>query len=87
MLSLAESGANIGNAAEQTASALSANLANAQQNLGPNTLSNVFGNLTNTTNQMNTNAQTRMGLKAAQAYTGAFSNNATTNSGYANPLG
>lgn len=82
MLSLAESGANIGNAAEQTASALSANLANAQQNLGPNTLSNVFGNLTNTTNQMNTNAQTRLGLRAAQAYTSPFSNTATTSSGY-----
>ncbi len=82
MISLAESGANIGNAAQQTATALSANLENAQSNLGPNTLGQVFGGITNDYTAMNTAAQTRLGLKAAQAYTNPFSNTATTSSGY-----
>jgi hypothetical protein len=82
MISLAESGANIGNAAQQTATALQANIQNAQSNLGPNTLGNVFGGIANDITSANTAAQTRMGLKAAQAYTGAFSNNSTGSSGY-----
>jgi len=87
MLSLAASGDNIGNAAQQTATALQANLNNAQSALGPNTLGNVFGNLTNTTNQMNTNYQQRQGLRAAQAYTNPFSNTASTSSGYSSAGG
>lgn len=83
MISLAQSGANIGNAGQQTATALSANLGNAQTNLGPDTLGNVFGGIVNTTNAANTAAQTRLGLRAAQAYTNPFSNSATTNSGFA----
>ncbi|MDE2098514.1 MAG: hypothetical protein KGL39_14770 [Patescibacteria group bacterium] len=84
MIALAQSGANIGNAAGETAAALKANLDNAQSNLGPNTLGQAFGGLTNTINQMNQGYQTRLGLRAAQAYAGAFSNNATTASGYGN---
>jgi hypothetical protein len=79
---LAETGANIGNAGQQAATGLTANLNNAQSALGPNTLGNVFGGVTNTINNMNTAAQTRLGLKAAQAYTGAFTNSATTSSGF-----
>lgn len=73
MLSLASTGDNIGNAAQQTATALSANLQNAQSNLGPDTLGNVFGNLTNTTNQMNQNYQYRAGFRNATLYPGQTS--------------
>ncbi len=81
-ISLAESGASTGNAAQQTATQLSANLQGAQQNLGPNTLGSVFGGLTNTYTSMNNAAQARLGLRAAQAYTNPFSNTASTASGY-----
>jgi hypothetical protein len=82
LISLAQSGANIGNAAEQTATALQTNIQNADAALAPNALGNAFGGITNTINSMNTAAQTRLGLKAAQAYTNPFSNTATTSSGY-----
>lgn len=84
MISLAQSGANIGNAGEQVATSLQANLGNAQSALGPDTLGNIFGGISNTITGYNTAAQSRLGLKAAQAYTGPFSNNATTNAGYGN---
>jgi hypothetical protein len=82
MISLATSGANVGNAAQQVDTSLQANLAGAQSALGPNTLGNAFGGITNTVNAMNTAAATRMGLRAAQSYTGAFSNTANTSSGF-----
>ena len=82
LISLAQSGADVGNAAQQTSTALQANLQNAESALAPNALGNAFGGITNTINQLNTAQQTRLGLKAAQAYTGAFSNNATTNAGF-----
>lgn len=82
LTSLAESGANIGNAAQQTATALTANLNNAQSALGPDTLGNAFGGVTNTINNYNTAAQQRLGLKAAQAYANPFSNSTSTNSGF-----
>jgi hypothetical protein len=82
MISLAESGANIGNAAQQTATALQANLNNAQTNLGPNSLGSVFGGITNTTNAMNTAYQSRLGLRAAQAYANPFSNATSTSGGF-----
>jgi hypothetical protein len=81
-IALAESGANIGNANQQTATALQANLNNAQANLGSDTLGNAFGGITNTINNYNTAAQTRLGLRAAQAYTNPFSNSSTTSGGY-----
>lgn len=84
MISLAQSGASIGEPGIQTANMLAANLGNAQANLAPDTLGNVFGGVTNSINAYNTAAQTRLGLRAAQAYTGAFSNAPTTNAGYAN---
>jgi hypothetical protein len=81
-ISLAESGANTGNAAQQTATQLQGNIANAQTNLGPNTLGAAFGGITNTYTAMNNAAQSRLGLKAAQAYTMPFSNASNTASGY-----
>lgn len=83
MIALAQSGAGVGNIGEQTATGLEANLNNAQSNLGPNTLGSVFGGISNDVTSMNLAAQTRMGLRAAQAYTSPFSNSATTNSGFA----
>lgn len=83
MISLAQSGVNIGNAGQQTATALQANLGNAQSALLPNTLGNIFGDISNNVNSMNQAAQTRMGLRAAQSYANPFSNSTTTNSGYA----
>jgi len=82
MISLAESGANVGNAAQQTATALAANLNNAEGALAPNTLGQMFGGVTNTITGMNTAAAQRMGLRAAQAYANPFSNSTTTNSGF-----
>lgn len=82
MISLAQSGANIGNAAQQTATALKANLDNAQSDLAPNTLGQVFGGVTNSVNSMNTGYQTRLGLRAAQAYANPFSNATSTSSGF-----
>lgn len=81
MISLAQSGANIGNAGMQTADSLSANLENAQKDLGPNTLGNIFGGVANDISSYNTAAQSRLGLRAAQSYTGAFSNSTNTNAG------
>lgn len=85
LISLAQSGANIGNAGEQVADSLNANLQGAQANLGPNTLGQIFGGVTNSISNYNTAAQSRLGLKAAQAYTGAFSNSTSTNAGYKGP--
>lgn len=84
LISLAQSGANIGNAGMQTADSLQANLEGAQKDLGPNTLGNIFGGVANTIDKYNTAAQSRLGLRAAQSYTGAFSNNTGTNAGYGN---
>lgn len=83
MIALAQSGANVGNAGLQVADSLSANLEGAQKELGPNTLGNIFGGVANTVSNYNTAAQARQGLRAAQAYTGAFSNSTSTNAGYA----
>lgn len=82
LISLAQSGASVGNAAEQTATALQANIQNADAALAPNSLGAAFGGITNTVNNMNTAAQTRLGLKAAQAYTNPFSNTTSTSSGF-----
>lgn len=67
MISLAQSGANIGNIGQQAATALSANIGNAQQNLGPNTLGNAFGNISNIVSNMNTSQAQRAGFGAAYA--------------------
>lgn len=85
LISLAQSGANIGNAGQQVADSLSSNLEGAQSNLGPNTLGNIFGGVSNSISNYNTAAQARLGLRAAQSYTGAFSNSTSTNAGYKGP--
>ena len=85
LISLAQSGANIGNAGQQVADSLNANLQGAQANLGPNTLGNIFGGISNSISNYNTAAQSRLGLRAAQAYTGPFSNDTSTNAGYKGP--
>jgi hypothetical protein len=82
MIQLAQSGANIGNAAEQTATALSSNLQNAQANLAPNSLGNAFGGIAQDVSTANTAYMQRQGLRAAGAYTGAFSNTPTSNAGF-----
>lgn len=82
LIALSQSGANIGNAGMQVADSLSANLEGAQKELGPNTLGNIFGGVANTVSNYNTAAQARLGLRAAQAYTGPFSNATTTNAGF-----
>lgn len=82
LIALAQSGANIGSAGMQTADSLSANLQSAQKELGPNTLGNIFGGVANTVTQYNNAAQSRLGLRAAQAYTGPFSNSTSTNAGF-----
>lgn len=71
MISLAQSGANIGNAAQQTATALNSNLSNAQSALGPTTLGNAFGGITQDITNANIGAQTRLGLMGS--YGAAFS--------------
>jgi hypothetical protein len=87
MISLASSGANIGNAAQQTATALQSNIQNAQSALGPNTLGQVFGGISNVSNSMNTAAATRLGLRAAQAYANPFSQGSNTNAGFSGGAG
>ena len=88
MMSLATSGAQIGNAGQQMGTMLQANLNNAQSALAPNTLGNVFGGITGVASNMNTAAQTRLGLRAAQAYANPFSNATSTAGGYGGgPLG
>lgn len=82
LISLAQSGNNIGNAAQMTDNALKANLDNAQTALLPNSLGNIFGGVTNSVTNMNTAAQTRLGLRAAQAYANPFSNASSSNSGF-----
>lgn len=79
MISLAQSGANIGNAAQQTATSLSSNLQNAQANLGPGTLGNVFGGIGTDVTNANLAAQQRAGLQSV--YGGAFSPQGVTGSG------
>ena len=83
MISLAQGGASIGNAAQETATSLQANIQNAQAGLSPTALGNTFGTIGETTNAMNAGASARLGLRAAQAYATPFSQSSTTNSGFA----
>lgn len=79
MISLAQSGANIGNAAQQTDTALASNLNNAQSALGPNTLGNIFGGITTDITNSNLAAQQRAGLQSV--YGGAFGPQGVTGAG------
>jgi hypothetical protein len=82
MISLAQGGASIGNAAQETATSLQANINNAQAGLSPTALGNTFGGIADTTNAMNAGASARLGLRAAQAYAMPWSQSSSTNSGF-----
>lgn len=68
MISLAQAGNMTGAPAQQSATALNANLNNAQANLGPDTLGNVFGGTTNSVQNMQAQQQQRLGLNASSMY-------------------
>lgn len=68
MISLAQAGNMTGAPAQQSATALNANLNNAQANLGPDTLGNVFGGVTNSVQNMQAQQQQRLGLNASSMY-------------------
>jgi hypothetical protein len=61
MISLAQSGGDIGNAAQMTAEGLQANLGNAQGVNAANALGSVFGDVATNATNMNTAAQYRKG--------------------------
>jgi hypothetical protein len=78
MISLAQSGADIGNAATQTADALRANLGSAMAGSTANTVGDVFGNLSKNYENFQTAAMTRKGLaNATQNIYGSQSTPAT----------
>ena len=68
MISLAQSGADIGNAATQTADALRANLGSAMAGSTANSLGDVFGDLTKDYNNFQQAAMTRKGLNNSTQY-------------------
>jgi hypothetical protein len=65
MISLAQSGADIGNAATQTADALRANLGSAMAGQTANSVGDVFGDLSKNVDRFQTAAMTRKGINAA----------------------
>ncbi len=73
LISLAQSGNDIGNAAAQTAAGLRANLAGAQSNDLVNGLGNVFGATATTYKTQQDAAARRRGLSDASTYAKAFS--------------
>lgn len=72
MISLAQSGADIGNSATQTADALRANLGTAMSSQTASGLGDVFGGITNSVTNTQNAAMTRRGLQAANAYANPF---------------
>jgi hypothetical protein len=73
MISLAQSGADIGNAASQTAAQLRANLASAQSKNLASGLGDVFGSTAAAYRAQQDAAQRRRGLQDASVYTKPFS--------------
>lgn len=73
LISLAQSGGNIGNAGQQTASMLQANLAGAQNQNLVNGLGDVFGGTAQAYRTAQDAAQRRKGLSEATTYARAFS--------------
>ena len=72
MISLAQSGNDIGNAGLQTAGMLSANLANARATQNFDQLGDLFGGVAQANRNMNDAAARRRGLTEAQTYSRAF---------------
>lgn len=68
MISLAQSGADIGNAATQTSDALRANLGSAMAGQTANSVGDVFGGITKDLNNFQTAAMTRKGLNNSNQY-------------------
>lgn len=73
----AQSGANVGNAAALTASALQSNLGAASSTANANSLGDVFGGITNTVNGIQNQQNVIKGLSAAQKYANPFSSTAS----------
>lgn len=67
----AGSGANLTTGAQQAAQAMQASLGAAQTSANANNLGDVFGNISNSINQINNAKQTLAGVKSANAYTAA----------------
>lgn len=72
LISLAQSGSDIGNAAQQAASTLRANLETAQNTNTASGLGDVFGNTAATYKAQQDAAARRKGLAAANPYSAAF---------------
>lgn len=68
MISLAQSGASIGNGSAQTASALRANIESARAGSVPDTLGKVFGDTADIYKQMSEQAAIRKGLRYSSLY-------------------
>lgn len=73
LISLAQSGSDIGNAAAQSASMLRANLGTAQNSANVNNLGDMFGGTAQTYRNMQDAAERRRGLQDATTYARAFS--------------
>lgn len=73
MIALAQSGNDIGNATQQTASMLSANLGAAQNSSNVSNLGDLFGNTASVVKNQNDAAARRRGLTEAQTYSKPFS--------------
>lgn len=73
MISLAQSGGDIGNAALQTSNALRANIGAAQSASNVANLGDLFGNTAATYRAQEDAAARRRGLTEAQTYASAFS--------------
>lgn len=72
LISLAQSGTDIGNAGAQAASALKSNIGTAQATNAADTLGNIFGGTATTYKAQQDAAARRRGLKDANIYGGAF---------------
>lgn len=72
MISLTQSGADVGNAASQTASMLNANIGAARADNTANTLGDVFGGTAQTYKTMQESAALRKGLRQSEIYANPF---------------
>lgn len=80
LISLAQSGADIGNSATQSADALRANLGAAMNGSTANALGDIFGGVTQSVNNFNNAAATRRGVNNSNQYLyGNTSSRATGN--------
>ena len=78
MISLAQAGGDIGNAAQETAQALQANIGQAQGINAASSLGTVFGDTSAASNNMNTAAALRRGIQTGTNYATAFGQTASS---------